>query len=196
MNRELRKKRSWWFTCSALCSHAQGWQPIWLAVFVGVGLCASVDVSFCGWALDSRKVVTKPCVFKKFQRNSSIPTRGKFLPRGHDILTLVDPLKCRQCFCLVDIILLEWTKWTEKNLNHTSLKIIWTTERRLAWHYVTRMWDNVTTSTSNRWPNAVATCMTQQLENSRGSFKIKGQLHHERSCILLRCCLPICLHGE
>ena len=37
-----------------------------------------------------------------------VPTRGKVLPQGQDILTFVlDPLKCRECLCSVNIIILE-----------------------------------------------------------------------------------------
>ena len=84
----------------------------------------------------------KPCVREnsRFQR---------FCPGGQDILTLVDPLKCRQCLYFVGVILQQWVNlWTEKKLKSLLTVVfhveIWT-ERKLVLACDTMMWQNVTT---------------------------------------------------
>lgn len=130
-------------------TNAQGWQPIWLAVRICRGWFLCIRWRFVLWLglwQSQRGKVTINLVSEKFL----VPTRGKVLSRGHDISTLVlHPLKCRQCFCLVNTILLEWaTLWTEKNSNHT-LKLWYFTSKcgqlnRLVIPWCDITWHNVT----------------------------------------------------
>ena len=185
-----------------LTHRADIWQPIWLAIVICLGwfLCIRWRlVLWLGLWQPQRGKVTKKQLSEKIldsnEREGSAPGSGHFDVSRSPEMPIVPLLR----WCNPPGMSEHMNR--KKNSNHSWLWYFTSKCGQLnanccdtmMWQNVTHRWHiNVTTSTSNRWLHAVA-WLNNSIKKVDG---IKGKFYHERSCILLRCCLPICLHGK